>query len=155
MAELNDDFLDMIHSLLDHEVEFMVIGAYALSMHGHVRATEDIDFWVRPSAANAQRIVAALNDFGAPLTSHGISTADFEVSDTVYQMGLPPRRIDLLTSVSGVSFDAAFASSVEGELGGYRVRFMGRQSLLANKRATGRAKDLADVDALEALGKRF
>ncbi len=155
MAELNDDFLDMIQSLLDQEVEFLVIGAYALSVHGYVRATEDIDFWVRPSATNAQRVVAALEDFGAPLATHGISTADFQVMNTVYQLGLPPRRIDLLTSVSGVSFDAASASAVEGELGGYRLRFIGRESLIANKRATGRAKDLADADALEALSARY
>jgi hypothetical protein len=96
-AGLNVDFLDLLAALARERVEFLVVGAHALAAHGIPRATGDLDVWVRAERENAKRVVAALETFGAPLRAHGVSAADFELLGTVYQMGLPPRRIDVLT----------------------------------------------------------
>lgn len=108
VPELNEDFADMLHCLGEAGVEFVIVGAHALAAHGIARATGDIDIFVKPSAENAERVLAALTAFGAPLDSHGIAPADFARPGLVYQIGLPPRRIDLLTEISGVSFDEAW-----------------------------------------------
>jgi hypothetical protein len=146
---LNDDFADMLSALADAQVEFLVIGAHAMAAHGYPRATGDIDILVRPQPANAVRVVQALRTFGAPLESHGVTQADFEKPGNVYQIGLPPRRIDLLTEISGITFDEAWHSRMEAQLGGRTVAVIGREALLRNKRATGRPKDLLDVRWLE------
>jgi hypothetical protein len=147
--ELNDDFLDMLDAFGGAGVEFVVVGAHALAAHGLPRATGDLDLLVRPSPANAARVVQALEAFGAPLADHGVLQADFEIEGTVYQIGLPPRRIDILTKISGVSFDEANASKVLPTLAGRSVPVLGRDALLKNKRAAARDKDLVDVRALE------
>jgi hypothetical protein len=116
LNSLNDDFRDLLLALAEQGVEFLIVGAYALSFYGAPRASGDIDVFVRPSAANAARIWMALVEFGAPVESAGVVQADFEKPDLVYQIGLPPRRIDLLTSISGVSFDEAWASRVPAEV---------------------------------------
>jgi predicted nucleotidyltransferase len=145
---LNDDFRDLLLELADAGVEFVIVGAFALAFHGAPRASGDIDIFVRPTRENAERIVAALVRFGAPLTSAGISHEDFARPGMVYQIGLPPRRIDLLTEISGVSFEEAWASREAAEIDGRPVHIIGRETFLKNKQASGRPKDLADVARL-------
>jgi hypothetical protein len=147
---LNEDWSDLLRALLDHGVEFVIAGAHALAVHGVARATGDLDVLVRPSAANAARVVAALRVFGAPLEAHGLSAADLTVAGTVYQLGQPPRRIDLMTEISGVGFDEAWLSRREVTVAGMRLPFLGRDALAKNKRAAGRPKDLVDVSLLES-----
>jgi len=146
---LNPDFRDMVAALCDAGAEFLVVGAFAVSFHGHPRTTGDMDVWVRPSAANASRVIAALTDFGAPIAALGIVAEDFERSDVVVQIGVAPRRIDLLTGISGVAFDEAWPTRVTVDWNGRQVAFLGFEELLRNKRASGRAKDLLDVEELE------
>jgi len=146
---LNSDFSDMLEALIKEGAEFVVVGAYAMAVHGVPRATGDIDIYVRPSSGNAQRVLRALVRFGAPIEAHRIEIADFERPDSVYQLGLPPRRIDLLTGIDGLTFDEAWASRAVVSVGGYAVPFLGRDALVVNKRAAGRPKDLLDVEALE------
>ena len=152
--ELNDDFVDLLRALLAAQVEFVVVGAHALAAHGLPRATGDLDVLVEPSPTNSERVIEALNAFGAPLGAHGISRVDFEVPDNVYQIGLPPRRIDLMTAISGVSFEEARASRILVELAGMKLPVLGRRALVKNKRATGRPKDIVDADALESFDRR-
>jgi hypothetical protein len=125
----------------------MVVGGYAVSFHSRPRATGALDLWVEPTAANAARVFRALRTFGAPLQE--LTQADLTQPDVVYQIGVPPRRIDLLTSLTGLSFDEAWADRTSGLLGGLEVPFIGRKSLIRNKRALGRARDLADLESLE------
>ncbi len=146
---LNEDFVDVLRAMLRANVEFVLVGAHALAAHGLPRATGDIDIFVRTSPLNAARVFSALADFGAPLAAHGISASDFEEVGNVYQMGLPPRRIDILTEISGVTFDEAWHSRVEADIASLRVPVIGRDALIKNKRAAGRDKDLVDVRALE------
>lgn len=151
-AGLNPDFLDLLDAFTKAQVEFIVVGAHALAAHGVVRATGDLDVWVRPSAENAARVVTGLTAFGAPLAQHGVSAADFAKVGTVYQMGLPPRRIDVLTQISGVEFAEAWADRTFVTVRGTPTAFLGREALLRNKRAAARPKDLVDVDLLERQG---
>ncbi|HEV8241508.1 MAG TPA: hypothetical protein VGS57_19255 [Thermoanaerobaculia bacterium] len=144
----NDDFVDLLRALLQSGVEFVVVGAHAMAVHGVPRATGDLDLVVRPTTENARRLVAALRAFGAPLEAHGVGERDFSSPGAVYQIGLPPRRIDLLTSLTGVSFDDAWAGRVEIHVADFTVPFLGRDALLHNKRATARDKDLADLQLL-------
>jgi hypothetical protein len=150
---LNEDFRDLIVLFADGAVEFVIVGAYALAFHGAPRASGDIDLFVRPSEENAGRVFTALQRFGAPLAAHGISAADFSRPGAVYQMGLPPRRIDVLTEISGVSFDEAWASRVSAEVDGRGVHLIGREAFLKNKTAAGRPKDLADAARLRKTTK--
>jgi hypothetical protein len=145
---LNDDFLDMLDALTGAQVEFVIVGAYALAVHGVPRATGDIDVLVRPSAENAHRVMQALTTFGAP--TQQLTDRDLATPDLVFQIGLPPRRIDLLTGIDGVSFDDVWATRLEVEVDGRALSFIGREALLVNKRASGRASDLADVERLLA-----
>jgi hypothetical protein len=146
---LNVDFADLLEALTDARVEFIVVGAHALAVHGITRATGDLDVLVRPTATNAERVLLALRAFGAPLVQHGVTEADFAVPGTVYQMGLPPRRIDLLTQISGVDFEEAWQGRAVVSVAGRSIAFLGRGALLKNKRAAARPKDLLDVELLE------
>lgn len=146
---LNPDFRDLLECFGREGVEYVLVGAYALAFHGSPRATGAIDVFVRATVPNAERVWRALVAFGAPLAAAGVKPQDFAAPGIVYQVGLPPRRIDILTDISGVSFDEAWASRVLGDLEGLAVPFLGRQTLIANKRASGRLKDLADVERLE------
>jgi hypothetical protein len=148
-AGLNDDFRDIIEAFSRRGVEFLVVGAHALAVHGVPRATGDLDLWVRPSSANAALVMQALHDFGAPVAQHGVGQSDFERPGNVYQLGIPPRRIDILTEITAVDFAEALADKVTVEIGGQSIGFLGRKTLLANKRATGRDKDKLDADLLE------
>lgn len=145
---LNEDFRDIVVLLADAGADFVVVGAYALSFHGAPRASGDIDLLVRPTEENAGRVYSALVKFGAPLAAHGVEPGDFAVAGTVYQVGLPPRRIDILTQISGVSFDEAWASRESAEIEGRTVHIIGREAFLKNKLAAGRVKDLADAARL-------
>jgi len=138
----------MLSALDDAGAEYLVVGAFAMAAHGHIRATIDIDFWVRPTAENARCVWKALEIFGAPRGK--ISVEDFLDGDTVFQIGVAPRRIDLLTSISGVDFDEAWAHRKITTLDNQtEVAVLGRKHLLVNKRASGRPKDLVDVAWLE------
>lgn len=149
LRDLNADFKDLLVCLGREGVEYVLVGAYALAFHGAPRATGDIDVFVRASAANAERVWRALKSFGAPLAAAGVQQSDFASPGIVYQAGLPPRRIDILTQISGLTFDEAWASRVLAEIDGQPIPFIGRDALIVNKRASGRLKDLADVQRLE------
>jgi hypothetical protein len=127
-----------------------VVGAHALSIHGVPRATVYLDVWTEPTPENANRVWRALAAFGAPLERLDIAESDFTLPDIVAQLGLPPNRIDILTGVSGVTFAEAWPDRVEAEIDGIRVPFLGRDALIKNKRASGRKRDLGDIEALGA-----
>lgn len=146
---LNEDYREMLQCLAAEHVRFLIVGAYAMAVHGYPRATMDIDLWVLPSPENGAALLKALRRFGAPLDA--VSIADFQRDDTVFQIGVAPRRIDIITGASGLRFDAAFDRSVEVEIEGLRVRMPCLDDLIANKKAAGRTKDLADAEALETL----
>ncbi len=146
---LNEDFVDLLRAFDEAGVDFLVIGAHALAVHGVLRATGDLDVLVRPDPAVAARVIEGLRAFGAPLATHAVGVTDFAREGTVYQMGLPPRRIDVLTSISGVGYEEAAADAVTVTVSGVRFRVIGRAALLVNKRASGRPKDLEDVRRLE------
>jgi hypothetical protein len=146
---MTDDWVDFLHTLLAAGVRFLVVGAHALAVHGVPRGTQDLDVWIEPSPENAEHVWSALAAFGAPLVSLGITRDDLQRPDTVIQLGLPPNRIDLLTTISGdPDFGTAWAQRAEHEVRGQRVPFLGRATLVDNKRAAGRHKDLGDLEAL-------
>jgi hypothetical protein len=140
---LNRDFRDILLSLNEEKAEFLVVGAYALAAHGLVRATGDIDIWLRRSAENARRVLRALANFGAPIAD--LNELDLTSPNLVFQMGVEPGRIDLLTTISGVEFDSAWSRRVKIELGDTDVFVLAKPDLLRNKLATGRDKDLGDI----------
>ncbi len=146
---LNEDYKDMLQALVDERVRFLLVGAYALAAHGYPRATMDIDIWVMPTPDNADAVLRAIRRFGAPV--HNLTRADLEKDGTVFQIGVAPRRIDILTAASGLQFDRAFAGSLAIEIEGIQVHIPSAADLIRNKRASGRTKDLADAEALERL----
>ena len=148
---MNEDFEDLLAALLEAGARFLVVGAHALAVHGVPRATGDLDVWVAADRENADRVWAALTRFGAPVAALGLSRDDLTRGDQVVQIGLPPRRIDLLTSISGVGFEEAWPDRVTHQVGSLSIPFIGRRELVRNKRASGRAKDLADLEALGEL----
>lgn len=143
---LPEDWRAFIESLNSSGVEYLVVGAVALAHHGFPRYTGDLDVLVRNSPGNAERLESALMKFG--FASLGLKAADFVDSYRVIQLGVPPGRIDVLTSLTGVSFDQAWSGRVEAVLDTTRVNFIGREALILNKKMTGRAKDKADLEAL-------
>ena len=144
---MNPDFLDIIRALSDAKARFIVVGAYAVNIYVDPRATGDLDIWVEPSPENAPRIIQALKDFGAPLS--GVSETDFATSGVTFQIGVVPRRIDILTEITGVQFDEAWDDRSMFPFGPYSTPFLGKAALIKNKRATGRPKDIADLEVLE------
>lgn len=146
---LNEDYRDMLQALVDERVSFLLVGAYALAAHGYPRATMDIDIWVMPASGNAEATLRAIRRFGAPL--HDLTKADLEREGTVFQIGVAPRRIDIITSASGLRFDEAFVNSLAVDIEGIEVHIPSVADLIRNKRASGRTKDLADAEALEQL----
>lgn len=140
---LNPDFKDMLSSLKGAGVDFIVVGAFALASHGRLRATGDIDIFLRNTPNNAMRVMAALQNFGARLDA--ISAADFTYADTVVQIGVEPRRIDLMTQIDGVSFDNAWKNKVSVTIGDLEVFVLSKTDLLTNKRSTNRDKDRGDI----------
>jgi hypothetical protein len=144
------DFRDLLAELVAHEVRFLVVGAHALAALGVPRVTADLDLWVEPTPANANRAWRALAAFGAPLANLNIRETDLVQPEQVIQLGLPPYRIDILTSISGVGFPEAWAGRLGGALFDVPVAFLGREAFIRNKRASGRPKDLEDLRALGA-----
>lgn len=145
----HQDFLDILHALSASGVELLVIGAHAMAVHGVPRATGDLDILVRPHRDNARRILEAVRAFGAPVGEHGVAEEELERPDVVYQIGLPPRRIDLMTSISGVSFEDAWSGRVTIEIDGMRAGFIGRKELIETKKVSARDKDIVDLRLLE------
>jgi hypothetical protein len=145
---LPEDWRAFIESLNSNGVEYVIVGAVALAYHGFPRYTGDLDVLVHNTDENTKRLESALAAFG--LASLGLKAADFADSYRVIQLGVPPNRIDLLTSITGVPFDEAWADRVEADMEGTRVSFISRQALIRNKRLTGRAQDKADLEALGA-----
>ena len=151
---MNEDFLDILRALCATGARFLVVGAHALAGHGVPRATGALDLWVETSPDNIPRIWQALAEFGAPVEALGIEPQDFAAPGAVVQIGLPPRRIDLMTSITGVDFGDAWTSRVEINGAGIVVPVLGRECLIANKRALVRPQDLADVYALSRADGR-
>jgi hypothetical protein len=143
---IQKDLREFVELLNSNGVEYLVVGAFAVAHHGYPRYTGDLDLLVRPSAENAARVLRTLSQFGFGMLD--VVSGDLHYEGKVVQLGVPPNRIDLITSVSGVSFDEAWASREDGELDGVPVRFIGRDALLRNKESTGRAKDLGDAEEL-------
>jgi hypothetical protein len=144
---MSPDFRDLLSEFNAHNVEFLVVGAYALAAHGLVRATKDLDVWVRPELANARRTLAALKAFGAPL--HDLGVDDLSQPGLIFQIGVEPIRIDIITRIDGVDFDEAWPERVEATFADQRVNVLARRHLIQNKKAAGRDQDLLDVKWLE------
>jgi len=154
VIDLPEDFRDLLIELHDAGAEFVVLGGHAVAYHGHPRATKDLDVLVRASAANAVRVYKALASFGAPLGLFEVGEADFATYDGVLQIGLPPRRIDILNRADGITFEEAIDAHESFEVEGRRIPVIGLTALLKNKRAAAREQDLADVRALETIAGR-
>jgi hypothetical protein len=144
---MNRDFRDLLSAFNAQGVEYLVVGAHALAAHGHVRATKDLDVWVRPDAANARRVMAALKSFGAPLQD--VDEKDFAEPGLIFQIGVPPLRVDVLTSIDGVSFPEAWPARFNTTFADLSVPVLSRAHLIQNKRAAGRTQDIADIERLE------
>ncbi len=144
--EVQRDFKELLESFNANRVEYVIVGAYALAFHGAPRFTGDLDVLVRPTRENASRVMAALSSFG--VDSVGLTAADFTAADRVIQLGVPPVRVDILTSISGVSWDAVDTGKVSSTYGNVPVYFIGRAEMIENKRASGRTRDRADLEAL-------
>lgn len=167
--EIQSDFKELLELFNSHQVEYLITGAYALAFHGAPRYTGDIDLYINPNPRNAERIISALQGSGVrprffpssstklknlkkswsdPMRALGLKPDDFTKSGQIIQLGKPPARIDIITSISGVSWQEAEAGKVPGSCGGVPVNFIGREEFIVNKRATGRKKDLADIESL-------
>lgn len=147
--ELLEDIVDFIALLNKHDVPYMVVGGYAVMVHGEPRFTEDFDIWIKPSVENGVKMMTVLKEFG--FIVKGLSNKDFEKEDIVVQLGYPPGRIDILGSISGVTFDEAYPHKVLRKLGPIEIWFIGLNELIRNKESTGRDKDRADVTQLKKL----
>ena len=141
----------MLSGLSDSGVEFLLVGAYAMAAHGHPRATGDLDIWVRANPENAVKVLVALSRFGAPL--HDLTIEDLSTPGIIFQIGVEPSRIDILTEISGVTFSDAWERKISIEMNGCSMSVIGLEDLIKNKRAAGRAKDIADVETLERNAK--
>jgi hypothetical protein len=148
-VKTNPDFEDLLAALNDAGAEYLVVGAHALAAHGHPRASKDLDVWVHATADNAERTYRALASFGAPLDD--LRVDDLSTAGTVFQIGVEPVRIDIVTSIDGVDFEEAWPDRMSVEYGDQPVSVISRKHLIQNKKAAGRPQDLADVDALEKL----
>ena len=148
MSDLPEDFRDLLVELADAGAEFVLVGGHAVAFHGHPRATKDMDVLIRANENNAERVYRALAAFGAPLESFEVLAVDFATYEGVLQIGLPPRRIDILNRADGITFDEAIAEGASFMLEGRNIPVIGRAALLKNKRAAGRAQDIADLEAI-------
>jgi len=144
---LNKDFKEFIQLLNDNNVRYLVVGGYAVAFHGYPHYTKDIDLWIWLNRENAENLIKVLDDFG--FSSLGLKVEDFLTPGYVIQLGYPPNRIDLLTTVTGLDFDKCYASRIELNINGTRINFIGLDDLKKNKKLTGRYQDLADLEHLE------
>ena len=145
---MNRDFSELLLAFNASGVEYLVVGAYALAAYGHVRATKDLDIWVRADHENAKKVLSAISAFGAPLAD--LTTDDLSRPGTVFQIGVPPLRIDIITEIDGVRFADAWPDRWQTDFGGVPVFVISRHHLILNKKTAGRLQDLADVEQLEA-----
>ena len=145
---MNRDFRDLLAEFNAHSVEYLIVGAHALAAHGHIRATKDLDVWIRADSANAERVIRALKAFGTPLQD--LTGDDLVQPGLIFQIGVPPVRIDLVTSIDGVTFSEAWPARVQTAFADQPVAVLSREHLIRNKRASGRTQDLADAEWLEA-----
>jgi predicted nucleotidyltransferase len=152
LAQLQTDLSEFVELLNSRKVEYLVVGGHAVAFHGHPRFTGDIDFFVNASRENAERVVNVLASLG--FGDLGITVDDLTAPDRVVQLGRPPNRIDLLTTISGVSFGDAWIARAPGDLGGHPVNFLGWDDLIRNKTASGRDKDQLDVKTLLKIAAR-
>ncbi|TYQ23334.1 hypothetical protein PseudUWO311_23175 [Pseudanabaena sp. UWO311] len=144
---LNQDFKEFIQLLNDNQVKYLVIGGYAVAVHGHPRYTKDIDIWIEISEENAQNLVTALTQFG--FASLGLISDDFQTPNQIIQLGYPPNRIDLITNPDGIDFQTCYDSKIEVILNDVPVKFINLDNLKKNKLASGRLQDLADLEKLQ------
>lgn len=149
---MNRDFRDLLAEFNAHGVEYLVVGAHALAAHGHVRATKDLDVWIRVDAENARRVLQALQAFGAPLLD--LTESDLTTPGLIFQIGVPPVRIDIITAIDGVDFAEAWATRMQTKFADQPVAVLSKETLIKNKRAAGRTQDLADVERLETRNKK-
>jgi hypothetical protein len=143
---LNQDFREFIALLNAHHVEYLVVGGYAVAFHGHPRFTGDLDLWIRASSENAVRVIAVLHDFG--FSSFGFQPDDLTGENQILQLGYPPVRIDIMTTVDGVGFDECYKQKDVVSVGSLSINIIDLEHLKANKRATGRLRDLDDLEHL-------
>lgn len=146
---LNSHYSDMLRALSDARVKYLLVGAYAMGAHGYVRATSDLDVWVAPTPENADAVLKALEAFGAPL--QGLTAADLQDPKIVFQVGVAPLRIDIMSGITGLEFEPAYENSHETKINGFTVRILSIADLIKNKLATGRSQDRADAEALRKL----
>jgi len=144
--EVQPDFKELLKLLNAHEAEFIIVGAYALAFHGVPRFTGDMDILVKPDSKNAEKILATLEEFG--FGSLDLTISDFQDPDKVVQLGVAPVRVDFVTSLTGLSWQEVFSGKVQGTYGDVPVYYLGRKEFISNKKALGRKKDLADIEAL-------
>jgi hypothetical protein len=148
-VKTNSDFEDLLAAFNAAGAEYLVVGAHALAAHGHPRASKDLDVWVHATADNAERVYRALASFGAPLDD--LSVDDLSQAGTIFQIGVEPVRVDIITSIDGVDFEEAWPDRISADYGDQSVSVISRKHLIQNKKAAGRPQDVADVDALERL----
>ena len=148
---MNRDFKELLSTFNALAVEYLVVGAHALASHGHVRATKHLDIWIRPGRENALHVLDALRDFGAPL--HGLTEEDLATPGLIFQIGVAPVRIDIITAIDGVVFDEAWSEKVRTTFEGEPTQVLSRKHLIQNKKAAGRTQDIADVEWLERHGR--
>ncbi|MFZ9034278.1 MAG: nucleotidyltransferase [Anaerohalosphaeraceae bacterium] len=149
-SAIPSDFKELLELLNSHKVDYIIVGAYALALHGHPRFTGDLDIYVKPDPKNASHVLDTLKEFG--FGSLELEEKDFTEAHRVIQLGVPPVRIDLLTSLTGLTWDDAVRGQLKGDLGGVPVLFLGKEEYVRNKRALGRHKDIADAETLEENG---
>lgn len=143
----SQDFKDFVELLIKHEAEYLIVGGYAVGIHGHPRYTGDLDIWLNPTSENAEKILRCVNEFG--FSSFNLKITDFTKEGNIIQLGYPPLRIDLLTQIDGVSFDECYPNKMEIEIADITVNFIGYHDLIKNKKETGRLKDLDDIENLQ------
>ncbi len=143
---LNKDYKEMLQILLEENVKFIIVGAYALAVYGYPRATGDIDIWIEAEKDNSKKIINSLIKFGAPLEN--ITEKDFQQEDVIFQIGVAPRRIDIITSIDGVEFDEAYKDKIIIEINGLKIPILSLEKLIKNKESTGREKDKLDAKML-------
>ena len=144
---MNQDFRDLLAEFNARQVDFLLVGAHALAAHGHVRATQDLDLWVRPTPENAKRVIEAVRAFGAPL--HDLTEKDLSTPGLIFQIGVEPIRIDVLTAIDGVQFEEAWPDRMSAKFADQPVAVLSKEHLIKNKLAAARTQDLADVEALK------
>lgn len=142
----SQDFKEFVELLIKHNAEYLIVGGYAVGVHGHPRYTGDLDIWLNPTPENADRVLRCVNEFG--FASYGLKRDDFTEEGNIIQLGYPPLRIDLLTQIDGVAFNECYQNKAQVDIDGILVNFIGYKDLLRNKKQSGRLRDLDDIDNL-------